>query len=253
MFWAALLRTHPFSGGGRRPEAGGENLENVNIDFDDLKPLLASVDAARATRGSVASQLVQANAELSAVVRRSAEAANSLHSREEQAALSGLPLPDCAFPEEAEIEKGERHRKILTARVQAIQKSLAECDANIADLMGRIGRAWSKLAEDRECAAIGRFENAGKALGEALCEIIAWRADFRSGRLPKAGPRSWVPSVFVSTINGSGCLVNSQDGILMKRLTGAPGSVFQRIDGLRRKVLAASEGTNTAQAPPDGI
>lgn len=160
--------------------------ENVNGNGYFIQPtkVRAVMDELRLARDAYAviiGQKETAEATLASLKAETARLQNQLAAKERELALAGGPLPESAFPEEAEIGRLVRKCRVVTAHIQAIEQKAAPARTTIGELKERVEAAWSEFATQNCFELRVRFRKAALALRDLYAQEMAWPSNFRCG------------------------------------------------------------------------
>lgn len=175
-----------------RPWGGDMQQQGNVIEAPEVRELLIKLGQAREQHSAIVADKLKADSEASRVTSEIGQARAQLDAKEKALAISG-GLPDDAFPEEAQIARLERQRRVVLARVSATEERVTASQSVIDDLKKQLDSAWLQLGVEGCREVLDRFRAAALTLRKVQCEHMAWLRLFSN----KPGIPGWGAAVVV--------------------------------------------------------
>ena len=216
------------------------------IEAPEIRELITRLRLAGKQHAEIVAEETQAESDANRLDSELGQARAQLEAAERALAVSG-GIPDEAFLEEAQIQRLERQRRVVLARVSARRERVATSRKAIDDLTRQIDSAWLQLGVDGVRGVLAQFRKTAIALRRAQSEHMAWLRLFsnKPGIVGWAAARVIDPHGCGGAVEVDGCMVFN--GILVdeRMLTEEnywrplAGDIADAIQALHQEVEAA--------------
>jgi hypothetical protein len=142
---------------------------------------LKALRAARESEGVAATQTASAESDLTSISGEIGQLKARIAEREMELAESGGPLPADAFPEEADVLRADRQRRVVAARVELCRDRLRESQQNVETRKAGLAAAWHDFCREEYSRAIDLYREAALGLRSQYAALNAWRSFFPRG------------------------------------------------------------------------
>jgi hypothetical protein len=196
--------------------------------IEALKGQRSKRDATVAEQEIAAAELRKVDGELGTLRARVAE-------REVDLARSGAPIPEAPFPEETQLARLEKQRRVLALRRDMVGERLKESEAQIGRLKGEIDAAWLEFGKEQYQEALQQFEQAALVLRERYGDVAVLATVFRPLHFG-------VPEVAVGNISTHGAYINNLDPVWNRLNEPERRELYASLCSTRAEIEATKAG-----------
>lgn len=199
--------------------------------------LIAEIREASEAHAGVVTSQGSADTEANGLLEEIGLLRRSIAAKEASLAVSGEPLPEDAFPEEAQISRLERQLRVVKARERILAESAEAGKTKISDLRNALREAWREFALATCKEQRARFRRAGLLLRSLYAEQMACLTAF--------GPIGLIYqdiAIVGDPENPAQPLVDSRSLMVDVHWKKLAGERYQEISALRDRVDGASRG-----------
>jgi hypothetical protein len=176
-----LVARRGSDGGLEVPPSEGRRMTNEAVEIQEVRARIAAVAAAREAHALVVAEKGAASEDLNKVLGEAAAVRSKIADSEREIALAGAEIPDEPFPEDAEIARLSRRKRIARERVRIcegkVRDSQSEIDARIRDLED----AWNAVGTALSERLLSVFRESARALAEVQLSYVALGKYFSKG------------------------------------------------------------------------
>ena len=147
------------------------------IEAPKVREILAKLRQAHEQHAAILAEKMDADSGADRLASELAQAVSRREAKEKAMAISG-DVPEDAFPEEVQLARVNRHRRVALARVSVVQERVAASQQAIDDLKAQLDAAWLQLGVEQCQKITDRFRQAAMALRQIQCEHLAWLYQF---------------------------------------------------------------------------
>jgi hypothetical protein len=151
---------------------------------------LEGLGAAREMEAAMAAEALSAESGYANIQGELGCLKGRLAEREREVAKTGAPLPIDPFPEEAEIARVDRQRRVVVARLELSRGRLRAAQQDTEDRKTTLRTAWHEFGREEYGRAIAQYREAALGLRSMYAVLTAWRSLFpreAAGKFPNPG------------------------------------------------------------------
>ena len=214
-------------------------LHGHQIDSSAVTSLVAELKTMKGTHADLVGACRSTELELQGLDGAISVARAELSRIELEIARSGGPYPTEPLPEEIEVSRLERHRRISAARVDLAKKEIEASRSKITAAIRLLNQAWIDFGSAQHGAIVQRFTEAIQQAALIYADLNSIWHLFQAlrGQNPIPAPGYFI----VEDVRTTGALLAHHDQLRMVPQDADGGPLWSELRGLLGEVRAVSD------------